>query len=604
MLTSGASESTAAASRKDGGSVQSGESLDYRRLFASVPALLLVLDAVPEFTILEVSDAFLELMHLRREDLVGRGVFELFPDRADVPEDAERRASLERVLATGRTDRITFFNYKRPDRDEGLLGERYWTVVNAPVRAEDGRMISIVHRVEDVTDVVIERLQKEESRRALEQERERAAALAELEALRGVADRRKDELIALVETLHHVGETLTSELELSKITQTVTDAGTSLTGAQFGAFFYNVLGDDGEEYMLYALSGVPRERFDNFPMPRNTRIFGPTFREEGIVRSDDITKDPRYGNSPPYYGMPAGHLPVRSYLAIPVRSRSGDVLGGLFFGHEDVGVFRADHERLVEGIARWAAVAMDNARLFEAEQRSRAAAEQANRAKSDFLAVMSHELRTPLNAIIGYADLLLAGVPERIPEIAQKHVERVALSGRHLLALIDEVLTFSRLEAGEERLQMQEIDPAELLSDVEAVMQPLAAGKGLAFKCVPPDDAGPFTSDPRKIRQILLNLVSNAIKFTQHGRVDVTVTRTADVITFRVRDTGKGIPPDHLENIFEPFWQVPGEYSRFAGGTGLGLSVSRRLARLIGGDVTVESEVEHGSIFSLALTLH
>src|SRR5204863_1723680 len=139
-----------------------------------------------------------------------------------------------------------------------------------------------------------------------------------------------------------------------------------------------------------ALSGVPREAFAKFPMPRMTEVFGPTFRGEGVVRVDDITRDGRYGHSAPYHGMPKGHLPVRSYLAVPVVSRSGEVLGGLFFGHPEVARFSERHERIIAGLAAQAAIAMDNARLYKAEQVAREAAETASRTKDDFLATLSH----------------------------------------------------------------------------------------------------------------------------------------------------------------------------------------------------------------------
>jgi PAS domain S-box-containing protein len=174
------------------------------------------------------------------------------------------------------------------------------------------------------------------------------------------------------EKLYEVGSSLTAELNLDRIVQTVTDAATELSGAQFGAFFYNMLKEDGEAYTLYCISGVPREMFSKFPMPRNTRIFAPTFSGERIVRLDDVTKDPNFGRNEPYHGMPAGHLPVRSYLAVPVVSRTGEVLGGLFFGHEKPGVFTESTEKLVAGLAPQAAVAIDNSRLFEAAHISQA----------------------------------------------------------------------------------------------------------------------------------------------------------------------------------------------------------------------------------------
>src|ERR1700742_2586118 len=153
-----------------------------------------------------------------------------------------------------------------------------------------------------------------------------------------------------LEILLKVGAQIASELNLERAVQIVTDAATELTGAAFGSFFYNVLNEMGESYMLYTLSGVPKEAFAKFPMPRNTKVFAPTFAGEGVVRSDDIQKDPRYGHSPPHYGQPKGHLPVHSYLAVPVISRTGEVIGGLFLGHPEVARFKQHHEEIAVGI--------------------------------------------------------------------------------------------------------------------------------------------------------------------------------------------------------------------------------------------------------------
>ncbi len=169
----------------------------------------------------------------------------------------------------------------------------------------------------------------------------------------------------LVDRLQSIGRRLTSQLDMDVLVQDATDAATQATGAAFGAFFYNVINDHGEAYTLYTLSGAPREAFSSFPMPRNTAVFGPTFAGEGVMRSDDITADRRYGHNSPYHGMPAGHLPLRSYLAVPViSSTSREVLGGFFFGHPDAGQFTDRHEQLAVGIAGYAAIALDNARLF------------------------------------------------------------------------------------------------------------------------------------------------------------------------------------------------------------------------------------------------
>ena len=173
--------------------------------------------------------------------------------------------------------------------------------------------------------------------------------------------------------LGDVARDVAGRLDLDAVVQRITDAATLLTGAQFGAFFYNVIRPDGEAYTLYAISGVPREHFSKFPMPRNTPVFAPTFAGSGIVRSPNIHKDPRYGKNAPYHGMPAGHLPVVSYLAVPVHSRTGEVLGGLFFGHADEGVFGETEEKVADALAGHAAVAIDNVRLYDSLVRDRAA---------------------------------------------------------------------------------------------------------------------------------------------------------------------------------------------------------------------------------------
>lgn len=191
------------------------------------------------------------------------------------------------------------------------------------------------------------------------------------------SEQRLREQSEVVETINRIGQTLSAELDQQKLVQALTDAATELTGSAFGAYFYNVIDPDGESLMLYTLSGVPRRAFAHFPMPRATDLFGPTLRGEGLLRIADVKKDPRYGKNSPYYGMPAGHLPVTSYLAVPVKSRSGEVLGGLFFGHPDAGVFTDRHERIIVGLAAQAAIALDNARLFKIAQRERAEAEAA-----------------------------------------------------------------------------------------------------------------------------------------------------------------------------------------------------------------------------------
>ncbi|MDQ4044311.1 MAG: GAF domain-containing protein, partial [Chloroflexota bacterium] len=193
-----------------------------------------------------------------------------------------------------------------------------------------------------------------------------AAAATEIELDRQV--RSTEAAKEMLAAVNQVGRTLNADLDLDRIVETVTEAATELTGAAFGALFYNVTDERGDSYALYKLAGAPKEAFADFPLPRSTPIFGPTFRGEGPVRLDDVRTDPRYGQLAPHYGLPPGHLPVASYLAVPIVTRSGEVLGGLFFGHPDTGVFDEEAEELAKGLAAHAAIAIENARLFERAQ--------------------------------------------------------------------------------------------------------------------------------------------------------------------------------------------------------------------------------------------
>ncbi|HET8949945.1 MAG TPA: GAF domain-containing SpoIIE family protein phosphatase [Solirubrobacteraceae bacterium] len=229
----------------------------------------------------------------------------------------------------------------------------------------------------------------------LRQERETAVAEAGLRAENRAAGR-----------LYRVSTALMAQRDLKDVVQRVTEESTALSGAQFGAFFYNVLDARGESYMLYTIAGVPRSAFERFPMPRNTAVFNPTFQGEGVVRSDDITADARYGRSAPYHGMPEGHLPVRSYLAVPVRARDGEVLGGLFFGHAQFGVFDEDAERLVVAVAALAALAIENARLHDTARRELDASRQAYLERDHVARVLQESLLPP--RLPGIAGLELA----------------------------------------------------------------------------------------------------------------------------------------------------------------------------------------------------
>ncbi len=398
----------------------------------------------------------------------------------------------------------------------------------------------------------------------------------------------------MLERLHRAGRLLSAELDLDKLVQGVTDAATDLSGAEFGAFFYDVEDERGDRGTLYALSGASREAFAGFPMPGHTELLGPTFRGEAVVRIDDVTKDPRYGRRAPHHGMPAGHLPVTSYLAVPVLSRAGDVLGGLFFGHREAGVFGEREERLVVGLAVQAAVAMDNARLYRQAQ-------EASRMKDEFLATLSHELRTPMNAILGWAQLLR---DDRLdgPTTARA-VQTIDRNARVQTQLISDILDVSRIVSGKLRLDVR---PVELVRSVEAALdtvRPAAEARGIEVQRELHAGAGLVSGDDDRLQQVAWNLLSNAIKFTPHGgRVTVRVARVDSYVQLTVEDSGIGIDPDFLPHVFERFRQGDSSSTRPHGGLGLGLALVRHLVEMHGGTVHAASPGrDRGATFTVKL---
>ena len=412
------------------------------------------------------------------------------------------------------------------------------------------------------------------------------------------------EQVEVVEAITRVGHLLAGELDLQRVVQAVTDAATELSGARFGSFFYNVLDDRGASYMLYCLSGVPREAFAHFPMPRATDLFGPTVRGEGTIRIADVKADPRYGNNSPYFGMPPGHLPVTSYLAVPVMSRSGEVLGGLFFGHPDPSVFTARVERTIEILAIQAGVAIDNVRLYEAQRKARSTAEEASRLKDLFLATVSHELRAPLNAMLGWTYLMRTGTLSE--EDTARALETVERNARAQNQLIEDLLDVSGIISGKLRLDVR---PVALISVIEAALETVrlsAEAKSVRLQAALDPAAGPVKGDPDRLQQVVWNLLSNAIKFTpKGGRVQIQLERVSSHVEIVVRDTGVGIQPGSLPYVFDRFWQQDASSTRRPhGGLGLGLAIVRHLVELHGGTAHADSAgPDRGATFTVELPL-
>ncbi|MBA2688380.1 MAG: HAMP domain-containing histidine kinase [Gemmatimonadaceae bacterium] len=244
------------------------------------------------------------------------------------------------------------------------------------------------------------------------------------------------------------------------------------------------------------------------------------------------------------------------------------------------------------------------AELLRSEaEHARAEAERANNAKSEFLAIMSHELRTPLTAIIGYEELLSDGITGPVNAAQKGQLGRIKASAGHLLELIDQILGFARADVGREKISVQEVRLTEMLRSAASFVEPMAATKKISLTIKLPDEEIVIRTDPGKVMQIVVNLLGNAVKFTDRGGVTLRAESRNDAVIVDVIDTGLGIAPEHIEQVFEPFWQVEQAITRRTGGTGLGLSVSRRLAQMLGGDVTINSTVGEGSRFTLILPL-
>ncbi|HSU33744.1 MAG TPA: PAS domain S-box protein [Bryobacteraceae bacterium] len=496
------------------------------------------------------------------DEVIGRPISILVP-----PERADETPRILAQIARG--ERVEHYETQRRTKDGRILTV---SLSISPIKNSAGAIIGVSKIARDIT------------------EREQSI-------------RREQQALRTAELLNQVGLTLASELDIQKLAQTVTDIATQLVRAEFGALFHNLVDDAGESYTLYTLSGAPREAFAGFPLPRNTDVFGPTFRGEGVVRSDDITKDPRYGRNAPYAGMPEGHLPVRSYLAVPVISRSGDVLGGLFFGHSQTGVFTQEAESIVTGIAAQAAIALDNAALFAESQRSQKALRRSNEELSlvnedlsQFARSASHDLREPLRMISIYTQLLGRKLKDQLDVEAQEYLHYVLSGARRMEDLIRDLLTFTQVSSVGEG-PAPPIDAGEALqsalSNLAAAIED--AGASITYSSLP------SVRIPRvHLTQLFQNLIGNAVKYKStapHIRIDVE--RCQDQWRFSVQDNGIGIAEHHREQIFGLFKRLhpQSEYS----GTGLGLAICQRIIQRAGGRIWVESEPGQGSTFFFTL---
>jgi PAS domain S-box-containing protein len=568
-------------------------------LSSAIDTGIITLDA--EGAITSWSKGAEKLLGWSQEEMIGRTLIEIFPSEEGAAD----------LLAAELTDA----RLKGKGEGEGWRvrknGGRIWAVgETTPLFDEERALIGFVKILRDRTD-----------------QRQTETALRERTRALGI--------------LNRAGASLARENDLEKVVQLVTDAGVELTGAQFGSFLYNVISTSGESYMLYTLSGVPREAFSKFPMPRNTEVFAQTFLGQGILRSDDITEDRRYGKNEPYRGMPEGHLPVRSYLAVPVISRTGDVIGGLFFGHADVGVFTEESEKGLAGLAGEAAVAIDNARLFDAAQRElkeRRRAEEALRElninledlvrqKTDELtrhadalrqaqkmeAVgqltggVAHDFNNLLQIIVGNLDTLMRNLPPDDGRL--RRAASQAMNGaRRAAALTQRLLAFARRQA----LDPKPVDPNALIRGMSELLH-RTLGEIYQIEVVLAGGLWKTEADPNELESALLNLAINARDAMPDGGKltietfnahldEAYATMHAEVLpgqycAISVSDTGTGMDAETLSRVFEPFFTTKDQGK----GTGLGLSQVYGFVKQSKGHVKIYSELGEGTTVKIYL---
>ena len=403
-------------------------------------------------------------------------------------------------------------------------------------------------------------------------------------------------------TLGEVGAAVSSSLDLQEVLTAIVSHATRLAHADGGTIYE--LDDLSGDFVLRASYLMPDDLHTTVQLARphlgDDTLFGQAAHDASAVQIPDLF-GATHDLSPNITALGAlRRTGFRALIAVPLI-REQRIIGMLVIRRKQPGEFPQPVVELLQTLASQSVLAIENARLFQQIQEKSRDLEEASQHKSQFLAHMSHELRTPLNAVIGYSEM----VQEELQDLDQlaliPDVEKINAAGRHLLGLINDVLDLSKIEAGHMQLDVETFDLAALLQGVVGTTAPLAAARGNRLVVEGAATAGVIHSDRTKVQQVLLNLLGNAVKFTERGEIRLTVTRHADRVSFAVSDTGIGMTGEQMGRLFKEFSQADVSTTRRYGGTGLGLAISQRLCRLMGGAIEATSAPGQGSTFTVCL---
>jgi signal transduction histidine kinase len=406
---------------------------------------------------------------------------------------------------------------------------------------------------------------------------------------------------AYLAALHETTLGLISRLDVDELLEVLVKRAGKLMNAPIGFLYLGEPGD--EEVELKVRVGIPAQVIGERIRP-GEGLAGKVLATGQPLVVDDYSS--WSGRSPE-----VNRLMAKASVAVPLPhdalpgSNGQKIVGvlGLAHSHDSALTFGEQEVELLGRFAQLASIALDNARLFEEAEEARAEAEQASQAKSVFLANMSHELRTPLNAIIGFTRIVKRRGKDLLPEKQLENLDKVLVSAEHLLSLLTAILDIAKIEAGRIKIEPTSFDVVGLTENCIAIVRPLIAEDQVHLKTELQPDLPAAYSDPEMLRQILVAVLSNAAKYTGVGQIRVDAHCEEDMLVFAVEDTGKGIPKEALEQIFNEFQQVESSAKNEFGGAGLKLPISRKMARLLGGDLTVASVAGRGSTFTLTVPL-